>query len=119
MKRFRIRTFLPKEGNMRTITLPCGGMITTDDAKAARFKRELAELSLNRNGKTTYKYEFVDGTVAACTFAGWENLNLILRRVDDGTEFRIPAIDMGDGSLCTDYLKKTLPRGKYGMGGVD
>jgi hypothetical protein len=104
---------------MRTITLPGGGTITTDNDKAARLKHELAQLSLNPNSKTTYEYEFVDGTVAACTFVDWENLNLILRRVDDGMEFRIPAIDMGDGSLFTDYLKKTFRLGKYGIGGVD
>jgi hypothetical protein len=55
-----------------------------------------------------------------CTFGGWENLNLILRRVDNGTEFRIPAIYMGDGSLFTDYLK-ALPSDDlhhtFGQGG--
>ncbi len=110
--------FLPKEGDMQTITLPGGATILTDDEKAERFKRELSELSLSPNSGNEYTYEFVDGTVAACTFVGWENLNLIFRRVDNGSEFRIPAIDMGDGSLCTDYLKKIGPRGKFGMGGV-
>jgi hypothetical protein len=104
---------------VRTITLPSGATITTDTDKAARFKSELTQLNLKRNGDTEYTYEFVDGTVAACKFIDWENLNLILRRVDDGTDFRIPAIDMGDGSLFTDYLKKAFPRGKCGMGGVD
>lgn len=103
---------------MKTITLPGGARITTDSDKAARVKRELAKLSLNPKSKTQYSYEFVDGTVAACTFVAWENLNLVLRRVDDGTEFRIPSIDMGDGSLCTDYLKKIGPQGKLGIGGT-
>lgn len=96
----------PKEGDMKTITLPGGAMIATDDATAARFKRELLRLNLKKNSSTKYTYEFVDGSVAECTFVDWENLNLILRRVDDGMEFRIPSIDMGDGSPCTDYLKR-------------
>lgn len=91
---------------MRTITLPGGATITTDREKATRFIREIAKLSLNPKSKTQYTYEFVDGTVAVCTFVAWENLNIVLRRVGDGTEFRIPSIDMGDGSLCTDYLKR-------------
>lgn len=96
---------------MRTIILPGGATITTDDdAKAARFKRELAQLNLTPNNGNEYTYEFVDGRVAVCTFVDWESLNLILRRVDDGTEFRIPSIDMGDGSLCTDYLKPLRSR---------
>jgi hypothetical protein len=103
---------------MQTITLPGGGTITTDPDKAERFERELAELSLSPNGGNEYTYEFVDGSSAICTFVGWENLNLVFRRVSNGTEFRIPAIDMGDGSLCTDYLQRVFPRGKFGMGGV-
>jgi|SRR5580704_14847237 hypothetical protein len=103
---------------MRTITLPGGATILTDSDKAARFQRELADLNLSPNSGNEYTYEFVDGTVPACTFAGWHNLNLIFRRVDNGTEFRIPAMDMGDGSPCTDYLKKIGPRGKFGMGSV-
>jgi hypothetical protein len=103
---------------MRTITLPGGGTITTDDeAKAARLKRELAQLNLKRKSDSQYTYEFVDGTIATCTFVDWENLNLILRRTDTAIEFRIPVIDMGDGSLCSDYLKKIGPRGKFGIGG--
>jgi hypothetical protein len=90
---------------MKTITLPGGATITTDDATTTRFKRELLRLNLKRNSDTKYTYEFVDGSVAECTFVDWENLNLILRRVDSGAEFRVPSIDMGDGSLCTDYLK--------------
>jgi len=90
---------------MRTITLPGGATITTDSDKATRFLREIAKLNLNPKSNTQYSYEFVDGRVVVCTFVAWENLNIILRRIDDGTEFRIPSIDMGDGSLCTDYLK--------------
>jgi hypothetical protein len=90
---------------MRTIRLPSGGTITTDDATVARFRREVAALNLIPNNGTKYTYEFVDGSSAICTFVGWENLNLIFRRVDNGMEFRIPAMDMGDGSLFTDYLK--------------
>jgi len=72
---------------MRIITLPGGGTITTDHAKAARFQRELAELNLRPNSDTEYTYEFVDGAVTACTFVDWENLNLIFRRADNGMEF--------------------------------
>jgi hypothetical protein len=97
--------FCSRRAIVKTITLPGGATITTDSDKATRFIREIAKLSLTPKSKTEYVYEFVDGSVAVCTFVAWENLNLIVRRVDDGTEFRIPSIDMGDGSLCTDYLK--------------
>jgi hypothetical protein len=55
---------------------------------------------------TEYLYEFASGSSAICTFVGWKSLIHIFRRVNEGTDFRIPAIDMGDGSLCTEYLKR-------------
>ena len=88
---------------MITITLPSGARITTYASKAQRLMRQLKAMNLINANNCEYNYQFVDGTVGTGTFVGWQNLNLQFRR-QDGTTFLVPVIDMGDGSLCTDYL---------------
>jgi hypothetical protein len=55
----------------------------------------------------TYQYEKVDGSFITGKYAGRsENgLNIILI-LPDSTQYEAPIVDMGDGSLLTDYLKQ-------------
>lgn len=92
-------------GDMAVITLPNGCTITTDAGKAQRFEHELQELDLVPQSGTQYIYEDVDGTTIPVTFEGWDNLNLVLGK-QDGSIKRVPVIDMGDGSLVTDWLRR-------------
>lgn len=88
-----------------TVTLPNGCTITTDVSKAQRFERELRALDLVAQSDTQYIYEDVDGTTIPVTFEDWDNLNLVLRKQDGGYK-RVPIMDMGDGSLVTDWLRR-------------
>ncbi len=99
----KLRTEL--RGGMAVISLPNGCTITTSAEKAQRFECELQELDLKVNSNTQYLYEDVDGTKIPVTFEDWDNLNLVLRKTD-GKIKRVPVMDMGDGSLVTDWLKR-------------
>jgi len=91
-------------GGMAVITLPNGCTITTTTEKAARFQLELQSLALVPGSDTQYLYETVDGNQIPVIFEGWDNLNLVLRN-SAGRIKHVPVIDMGDGSLVTDWLK--------------
>jgi hypothetical protein len=92
-------------GGMAVINLPNGCTVTTLAAKVQQFEHELQELDLRPQSGTQYLYEDVDGTEISVTFEGWDNLNLVLRK-SDGEIKQVPVIDMGDGSLVTDWLKR-------------
>jgi hypothetical protein len=81
-------------------------IIMADNKKAARLEKEWRRLGLNTLGGT-YRYEKVDGSFLTGKYAGTsENgLNIILV-LPDNTEYRAPVVDIGDGSLVTDYLKR-------------
>jgi len=90
----------------KTIMLPGGATVTTEARKAERLMRKLKALKLMTPNNNEYNYEFVNGTIGTGTFVGWQKLNLRFRR-KDGTDFLVPVVDMGDGSLCTEYISRS------------
>lgn len=91
-----------------TVTLHDDYFITTEERKAKRLIADFGRLGLNNIGNT-YEYEQVDGTRVTGTFLGFDGLNVKFRK-DDGTTFLAPVIDMGDGSLVTEYLTRVRGR---------
>jgi hypothetical protein len=81
-------------------------IIMADSKKAARLEKEFRRLGLNTLGGT-YQYEKADGSFITGKYAGIsENgLNIILI-LPDSTQYEAPIVDMGDGSLVTDYLNQ-------------
>ena len=79
-------------------------LFATSAKQSKRFLADVNRLGLNRPGGT-YVYEEAGGTKVTATYMGFERLNLKFRKAD-GTTFMTPVIDMGDGSLITEYLTK-------------
>ena len=79
-------------------------MFVASAKRAKKFLSDIKRLGLNHPGGA-YEYESFDGTKITGTYIGFEGLNLKFSKAD-GTTFVTPVIDMGDGSLVTDYLTK-------------
>jgi hypothetical protein len=83
--------------------MPLHDVMFVASAKLAkRFLADIRRLGLNHPGGS-YEYESISGTTMTGTYIGYEGLNLRFRKAD-GTTFAAPVIDMGDGSLVTEYL---------------
>lgn len=79
-------------------------MFVASTKLAKRFLADVRRLGLNHPGGT-YLYEEAGGSKVTGIYIGYEGLNLTFRR-DDGAMFAVPVIDLGDGSLATEYLTK-------------
>jgi hypothetical protein len=85
--------------------MPLHDVMFVASAKLAkRFLADIRRLGLNHPGGS-YEYKSVDGTKMTGTYIGYEGLNLKFCKAD-GTTFMTPVIDMGDGSLVTEYLTR-------------
>jgi hypothetical protein len=83
--------------------MPLHDVMFVASAKLAkRFLDDFRRLGLNHPGGT-YVYEEAGGLGVTGTFIGFDGLTLKFRKVD-GTMFEVPVVDMGDGSLVTEYL---------------
>jgi hypothetical protein len=84
---------------MTTVEIGDGYYITLDANKARGLKAELAKLVPGR----AYTYEEASGKKVVVTYVGPDCLNLKFK-LSNGSDYFAPVMDMGDGSLVTEYL---------------
>jgi hypothetical protein len=78
------------------------GSLTVLPDKARRLGKEVSRLSAD----VDYLYEDVRGNKVPVRFVGFQNLNALFTRTDTGEDYLAPILDMGDGSLFTNYLTR-------------
>jgi hypothetical protein len=94
-----------KQLQMKGNDMPIHDVMFVASAKQAkRFLADIRRLGLNHPGGS-YEYISSDGARVTGTYIGYDGLNLKFRKAD-GIAFAVPVVDMGDGSLVTEYLTK-------------